>query len=277
MQTRAPRWAIEGIKRIPPLYRAATRARRAIGIAVGPRHVDGLAERVHANDTMIDGSDPDSVARYTRQGSATIDQFTALAAHHVGPPEGLRWMELGCGYGRLVRQLKTRVTPDQISVTDVDQRGVAFCAAEFGVRGYPSDRPTDELEFDPVDVLYAVSVISHLDLDAVDAILRLSLRTLRPGGLALLSTHGLSTLGHLDAYGPAWPSMRGEIEAQLASKGGAFLPYPGLDPSYGLAWHDPAMLTARIRELGGPMVASVDVLERGLEEHQDLYLIQRAP
>ena len=73
MQTRVPRWMIEGVKRVPPIYRAATKARRVIGITVGPRRVEGLAARVHPNDTMIDGSDPVSVERYARTGRQTID------------------------------------------------------------------------------------------------------------------------------------------------------------------------------------------------------------
>jgi SAM-dependent methyltransferase len=276
MQTRVPRWVIEGVKRVPPLYRLATTSRRAIGIARGPRHVGGLADRVHPNDTMIDGADPVSVERYARTGKATIDQFLALASTHVGPVEDLRWMELGCGYGRLIRHLKGRVPADQITVTDVDRRGVDFCASEFKVTGYATDRPSDSLEFPPVDVLYAVSVISHLDGEDVDALIRLIIRTLRPGGLALLSTHGPSTLEHLEAYGPGWPPMRGEIEAQLAAKGWAFLQYPGVGSRYGLTWHDPEWLMARMRELGGAAVADVEVIPRGLEEHQDLYLVHRA-
>jgi SAM-dependent methyltransferase len=275
MQTRVPRWMIEGVKRVPPIYRAATKARRAIGITVGPRRVDGLAARVHPNDTMIDGSDPISVERYARTGRQTIDQFLGFAAT-VGPVDELQWMELGCGYGRLIRQLVDQVSPEQIAVTDVDRRGVDFCTYEFGVRGFPTDRPSDDLEFPPVDVLYAVSVISHLDVDDVDALLRLMLRTVRPGGLALFSTHGPSTLGHLDHYGPGWPPMRGDIEAQLASKGWAFLQYPGQRSRYGLAWHEPEWLTTRIKDLGGPGVAEVEVLPRGLEEHQDLYVVRRA-
>lgn len=277
MQTRVPRWMIEGVKRVPPLYRAASRSRRAIGITIGPRRVAGLAERVHPNDTMIDGRDPVSVERYARTGTQTTDQFLAFAAAHVGPVGDLSWMELGCGYGRLIRHLKEQVPPAQIAVTDVDRRGVAFCTSEFGVVGYPTDRPSDELEFPPVDVLYAVSVISHLDVDDVDALLRLILRTVRPGGLALFSTHGPSTLGHLEKYGPGWPPMRSEIEAQMTAKGWAFLQYPGQRTHYGLAWHTPEWLTTRIRDLGGSTVADVDVLPRGLEEHQDLYLVHRAP
>ena len=200
-----------------------------------------------------------------------------LAATHVGPVDGLRWMELGCGYGRLIRHLKETVPPDQISVTDVDRRGIDFCTSEFGVVGHLTDRPSDDLEFPPVDVLYAVSVISHLDVDDVDALLRLILRTMQPGGLALFSTHGPSTLAHLEHYGPGWPPMRGAIEAQLASKGWAFLQYPGQRTRYGLAWHEPAWLTARIRELGGPAVTDVEVLPRGLEEHQDLYVVRIRP
>jgi SAM-dependent methyltransferase len=277
MQTRVPRWAIEGVKRVPFAYRAATTARRAIGIAVGPRRVDGVPGRVHPNDTMIDGRDPESVERYLRSGQATTEQFLALAATHVGRVDDLRWMELGCGYGRLIRHLVARVPPAQVSVTDVDPRGVDFCAAEFRVSGYRSDRPSDELELPAVDVLYAVSVVSHLDVHDVDALVRLILRTVRANGVALVSTHGPSTLDHLESYGPGWPPMRPEIGAQLSEKGWAFLQYPGVGPRYGLAWHEPEWLTARIRQLGGDEVAGVEVLPRGLEAHQDLYVVRRAP
>ncbi len=271
-----PRWAIEGVKRVPPLYRASARARRVLGIAVGPRQVDGLAGRVHPNDTMIDGHDPGSVERYRTSGRATIDQFLALAAQHVGPAASLRWLELGCGYGRLVRQLREDVPAPQITVTDVDPRAVGFCASEFGVAGHPTDRPSDDLVLPAADVLYAVSVISHLDGQDVDALVRLILRTVEPNGLALVSTHGPSTLGQLEAYGPSWPRMRSVIEAQLTEKGWAYAPYSGLGAGYGMAWHEPGWLSERIQALGGAAVAGVDVLPRGLEGHQDLYVVRRA-
>lgn len=277
MQTRIPRSLIELTKRVPPLYRAATGARRAVGIARGPRRVAGLEHRVHPNDTMIDGTDPVSVERYASSGAATVEQFVALAERHVGPADSLQWMELGCGYGRLLRHLVKRVPAGQITATDIDPRAVAFCQSELGVTGLPSDHPSDELRFPEVDVLYAVSVISHLDVDAMEAVLRLILRTVRPGGMAALSTHGPSTLQHLDHYGPSWPPKRDVIEQQLAAAGTAYLPYPGLDPGYGMAWHQPEHLTDRIQGLGGPRVRSVDVLPRGLEQHQDLYVVVLAP
>ncbi|MDP1820585.1 MAG: class I SAM-dependent methyltransferase [Acidimicrobiales bacterium] len=278
MYTRVPRSLIERLKHVPVAYRAALGARRLIGTVRPPRTVPGVPGRVHPNDTMIDGFDATSGQRYTATGEATVDQLLALAQDQLGPGAATaRWLELGCGYGRLMRQLVQRVPSERVVGADIDAQGVRFCEAELGVTGIVCDRPPDELELPTADVLFAVSVISHLDADLVDAVLRLVVRTVAPGGIAVLSTHGPSTLAHLEGYGPSWPALHDELAADLACQGWAHRTYTGLGRAYGLTWHDPEFLLARIRTLAGDALADVEVHRRGLEAHQDLYVLRFAP
>ena len=44
-----------------------------------------------------------------------------------------RWLDFGCGYGRVLRFLVERVPAGRISATDVIEEGVEFCRSEFGV------------------------------------------------------------------------------------------------------------------------------------------------
>jgi methylase of polypeptide subunit release factors len=46
-------------------------------------------------------------------------------------------LEIGCGYGRIVRELRREIPPSCISVSDIIDEGARFTAAEFGVRRVP--------------------------------------------------------------------------------------------------------------------------------------------
>jgi SAM-dependent methyltransferase len=274
MQTRVPRSVIERLKSVPIAYRSALGARRLIGTIRPPRSVPGVPGRVHPNDTMIQGHDGDAGWLYNTTGSATMAQLMGLADTQLGDSTSARWLELGCGYGRLIRQLVLRVPPAQVVGADIEAQGVKFCKSEFGIGGVVCDRHPDELTLPESDVLYAMSVISHLDEGMTDGVLRLVLRTLAPGGIAMVSTHGRSTLDHLEGYGPSWPPMREGIAADLDAHGWAYRSYSALGQDYGMGWHDPEHLSARIRDLGEGRVQDVEVLPRGIEDHQDLYIIR---
>jgi hypothetical protein len=46
-------------------------------------------------------------------------------------------LEIGCGYGRIIRELRREIPPSCISVSDLIDEGARFTAAEFGVRRVP--------------------------------------------------------------------------------------------------------------------------------------------
>lgn len=256
---------------MPPVWRAAHRARQEVNRRLPPRDVPGIGP-VHRNDTMYRVDAPN----YAVRGASTIDLFVARARDAGVDVERAAWFEIGCGYGRLVRQLVQRVDPSHVSVCDVDPDAAAFCARSFGVRAVRSNTSFD---FDPpveADVVFALSVATHITPAAFDRFLDAALGALRPGGVLLFSTHGPKSLGHLDSYDDgAFAPYRAELEAAYERDGIAYRAYPrSADAGYGMTWHRPDAVETAVRARLG-----ADAVVRGepaaIDSHQDLWTVQR--
>jgi 2-polyprenyl-6-hydroxyphenyl methylase/3-demethylubiquinone-9 3-methyltransferase len=113
----------------------------------------------------------------------------------LGPAQGLRVLDLGCGKGRFAAAL----TEDGAMVTGLDRSAVMLAgaaAAHFGrVRGSARRLPLADGAFDAV---MAVEVFEHLPAAALDQVLGEVRRVLRPGG----------TLAILDKNAASWNDRR---------------------------------------------------------------------
>ncbi len=108
----------------------------------------------------------------------------------AGAPRGGRWLDFGCGCGRVARALLAFAELDELVGVDPDELGVAWCAERLDGRFLVSPtRPPLPFEDDTFDVVVAVSVFTHLDEEPQLAWLRELRRILRPGGVLLASTH----------------------------------------------------------------------------------------
>src|SRR5207244_10823260 len=101
------------------------RTRRcAIGHLVPPRRFDGIPGRVHFNDFMFIDSSSEEIASYAERGRnviALIEETLAAAGKKIEDFE--RWLDFGCGYGRVLRFLLERVPPERVSASDVSAEG----------------------------------------------------------------------------------------------------------------------------------------------------------
>lgn len=108
-----------------------------------------------------------------------------------------RWLDFGCGCGRVARHLigpeeETRRGPRGFAYTgvDVDRRQIAWAAAHLPGRFevIPTSPPT-AFASAAFDVIFTISVFTHLDEGEQEAWLAELSRLLRPGGLLLATTH----------------------------------------------------------------------------------------
>jgi SAM-dependent methyltransferase len=109
-----------------------------------------------------------------------------------------RWLDFGCGCGRVARHLIGWSLAgegggpklEDYSGVDVDPRQIEWAerhlAGRFSV--IPHSPPT-ALDAGAFDVLFTISVFTHLDESTQDAWLKELRRLLRPGGLLLATTH----------------------------------------------------------------------------------------
>jgi len=152
---------------------------RAFG---GPIPPPGLRARVG-------GISRDEFAAVGRDGSTTL-----LAAFEAARKPGRAypdWLDFGCGCGRLSRWMAGAAPVTRLTGVDVDAALIRW-ARRYLAGQYSLMAPGPPLPFGPesFDVVYAISIFTHLDEREQNAWLEDLRRVLRPGGLLLATTHG---------------------------------------------------------------------------------------
>jgi SAM-dependent methyltransferase len=131
---------------------------------------------------------------FLRSGRAGYD---AIAAH-VPLDEVDSVLDFGCGCGRVTRWFES--FEGAVAGSDVSRPAVEWCRdnlpfGSFEVNGLEPPLAFDRASF---DLVYALSVFTHLTEELQLAWRDEVLRVLRPGGLFLLTTHGRSYVPRLD-------------------------------------------------------------------------------
>jgi SAM-dependent methyltransferase len=112
------------------------------------------------------------------------------------------FLDFACGHGRLARFLVRKLEPAKITVSDISEEGVDFTRRTLGVNGFYSTGEPGRLVHDGhYDVIYVVSLFSHLPLATWSDWLEKLYSMLNPKGLLIFSTHGPGAREILSARG----------------------------------------------------------------------------
>jgi SAM-dependent methyltransferase len=164
-------------------------------VALGPQRVtptDGVPLPPRRLMVRVAGTaDADWFLRSGRAG------YDAIAAH-VPLDDTESVLDFGCGCGRVTRYFRDH--HGDVAGSDVNRDAVAWCRtnlpfARFEVNGLAPPLAFDDASF---DLVYALSVFTHLTADLQLAWRDELHRVLRPGGRLLVTTHGRSYLQRLD-------------------------------------------------------------------------------
>lgn len=131
---------------------------------------------------------------FLRSGRAAYDAI----ADHVRLAEIGSVLDFGCGCGRVTRWWAG--FDGEVAGSDVSGEAVAWCRANLGFARFEQNALAPPLAFGDAgfDLVYALSVFTHLTAELQTAWRDELLRVLRPGGLLLLTTHGRSYAPRLD-------------------------------------------------------------------------------
>ncbi|MEZ6194538.1 MAG: class I SAM-dependent methyltransferase [Planctomycetota bacterium] len=107
-----------------------------------------------------------------------------------------RVLDFGCGPGRGLRCFIRHVNEAEFFGCDVDRDAIEWCRKEmpFGSYEVNAELPRTVYEDDQFDLVFSVSVFSHLSERSQTAWLEELARIMRPGGHAILTMHGLHAL-----------------------------------------------------------------------------------
>jgi SAM-dependent methyltransferase len=207
------------------------------------------------------------VALFERAGKVACDNLVdALAPRRVLTARS-RVLDFGCGCGRVMAYLHRKL-PAQLTGTDIDAEAIGWCRARlkdmatFTVNGcWPPLSFADEV----FDVVYSISVFTHLPEDMQTAWLVELRRVTKAGGLLLLSVHSPGLIPHEQSAARA--AMRQSGFCFFAHGGTA-----GLPEFYQSAFH----AESYVRRHWGQYFAIEAVCPKAVCEHQDLVICTKA-
>ena len=179
---------------------------------------------------------------YAHTGKVTADLILKAGAGMT--PRS--WLDYGCGYGRVLRWITRSVSASSVGCYDVNHEGAAFCAREFGVTSLRSSAPMSDITLGRWDIVYAISVVTHLPGSDFFELLP---RLLNPGGMVVFSTHGAWSVDHIGSYGPEYARQHAKVRAELSRDGISYIPYAYGDGSLGMTWHSHEHVLDKMRAL----------------------------
>jgi SAM-dependent methyltransferase len=101
------------------------------------------------------------------------------------------FLEFACGQGRFTRHLARIFKKEQLTVSDVVPGSVGFLQETMGVKGFYSSNDPDSVKIpEKYEVIFVLSLFSHLPPTVWHQWLKVLYDSLKPNGVLIFSTHG---------------------------------------------------------------------------------------
>jgi len=215
--------ALDRVSLLEPTYRVYEAIRSARGDAdAGRLEADGLPLPPARLRTIVAGTPGlEWFVESGRQQAAIIR--AALERHGPAVGDVERMLDFGCGCGRVIRHWSALAGPE-IHGSDYNRPLVRWCASNLPFAQFSVNKLNPPLEYRSglFDVVYGISVLTHLPENLEQAWIDELARILRPGGRLLLTTHGDSYADRLDHEERA-RYLAGEVVVRWASVAGTNL------------------------------------------------------
>ena len=199
--------ALDRMSLLAPVYRAYEGVRSARGSGGSSLDAGGLPVPPPKLRVQVAGTP--GLEWFLESGRQQAEIIRSAAERNgagLGELEGM--LDFGCGCGRVLRHWADVEGPE-IHGSDFNERLVKWCAANLPFVTASGNELEPPLAYEPdrFDLLYAVSVFTHLPRDLERAWIDELSRIVKPGGVLVLTTHGDSYADRLD------PDERAEYDA----------------------------------------------------------------
>ena len=194
-------------------------------------------------------------------------------------------LDFGCGSGRVLPHMAALAPNALCTGCDVDGGAITWAARHLPALDWSLSDAVPPLPFgaDQFDIVYSISVFSHLDEPLQDRWLAELRRVLAPGGIALLAIHGPHAFEQFrtGAVRTRWCPPTAFSRGPLRDEELVFEPYarsvwnraelPGVGSSYGLAFHGHGYL----RRHWPKWLEVLGVRQRGVSDWQDIVVCRK--
>lgn len=135
----------------------------------------------------------DNPAQFKRFALNCFGQYVAAAARHRDFKEIRRMLDWGCGCGRVTAHYLRIEDGPEVSGCDIDGEDIEWCRQNLTEGSFETTSPYVPLKYpdSSFDLVVSLSVFTHLTKDQQRDWLKEMDRILAPGGLFIVSVHGL--------------------------------------------------------------------------------------
>ena len=199
-----------GINALQDAYVAVAKATGAIDYPVPP-------------NSSLRKTSSSTIRHYYESGIRCYLPIATMALHYGVPLSGtINVLDFGCGVARQLLHFTRRYPAPRYFACDIDETSVSFVARSFPqVDAYQSSfSPPLKYAADTMDMIYSVSIFSHLTPEDHLPWLSELFRVTKPGGLCFLTTEGFTALGMMASI-----FAGSAAEAELRSKGFLYKEY----------------------------------------------------
>lgn len=153
--------------------------------------------------------------KYYLNGLKTAEWLASHTMKHKNL-DGASILDWGCGPARVIRHLPGLINGASFYGTDYNRQSIAWCSSNFtDIYFHTNDLMPDLVyEKEMFDLIYGISIFTHLSKEAHEAWLIELTRVLKPGGILFLTLHGNSFRGKLTL-----PEIRQYDADQLVVRG----------------------------------------------------------
>jgi SAM-dependent methyltransferase len=201
--------------------------------------------------------------------SALKNILTTLKLVNKGKP--LSILDIPCGYGRVMRYLKTEFPKASITACDLDRKMVDFCVKTFNAKGIYSDKNIRNVKVDgKFDLIWCGSLFTHLDKEYWPDFFEFFYDHLAEKGMLIFTTHGRCVanwmINKIYDYG-VLPEKVPEILDSYKKSGFGYANYPN-NNEYGISMSTPSWIFKKLEKYEDLRVVLFS--EQSWDNHQDV-------
>jgi len=147
-----------------------------------------------------------------------------------------RVLDFGCGCGRVLRWFEDQRGSCKFYGTDINEAAIDWCSENLHFAKFSKNNPLPSLPYpnERFDLIYGISVFTHLNEDYQKAWLEELQRIIKPKGVLILTTHG-DHWAYMDLLNEEYEKFRsnGFLYKRISTTGGV----DGLPDFYQVAYH----------------------------------------